>query len=724
MMDLNFIKKITATLIILLATLAVITPFSLNTDTALINVAHAQEDEGSGQEEDQPFFSLVPCGGTISPFSAYCQGAETAVAATKSVTTWTVNKFFQFIGFLLLFVAGVILWMAGTLLNIAINVSVVHMSSIIGSIGVLNEAWRVVRDLINMAFIFILLYISISTILGGWKDTQKTVVKLIVAALLINFSLFFTKIVIDSSNILALQFYSAIAPAHVASQQAGSTPGGWIQTIRDTDGGMSDIFADAVRVTATFNPQESVNSIDASNFGDNFDAEKLTDGNNYATIAIVGSVFLLILSFVLFTGAFLFIIRLVMLMLLMIASPIAFAGMMLPKFKNISSKWWKNLLDQAFFAPVFMIFMYLVALIVTSDGFKQMTVGENLSNAFVGQGNIVIILNFFIVIALALAAIVVSKSMMGSMARGGVNWATKTAGKLSFGTAGFLGRQFVGRGASALARSEAVQAAARRIPLGRQLYSGVQKVSKSSFDARSTGLGKGLASGAGVRIGSSGRKGGFVEYKEEKQKKIQQFEKDTDGVFEEKRRRIKKAKDAHDEAKDIRQEFEKDTISPLKEKVAEAQKKLDESNLPESKQIAKEELRQAKEELASEEKVLESKKKQEELAKEGVRAAERSLKEAQEQDPYLRKLEEGGLLARNIPPIGWARNTLNTANLIGQSDKDAAFEIRKWKNMNKQERLLEDLKRELKQNTKAEEDDTDEFTQKSPKEKDDSENNE
>src|SRR3989344_2456867 len=73
-----------------------------------------------------------------------------------------------------------------------------------------GNAWAVVRDFSNIFFILVLLYVAIQTILGLGHETKKIIVKVVIMALLINFSMFFKKIVIDSSNILALVFYNKL----------------------------------------------------------------------------------------------------------------------------------------------------------------------------------------------------------------------------------------------------------------------------------------------------------------------------------------------------------------------------------------------------------------------------------------------------------------------------------------------------------------------------------
>jgi len=74
-----------------------------------------------------------------------------------------------------------------------------------------NDGWEIVRGIANITFIFILLYIAFAVILQLTTfNTKKVLANLIIVALLINFSLFFTKVIIDASNILALTIYNSI----------------------------------------------------------------------------------------------------------------------------------------------------------------------------------------------------------------------------------------------------------------------------------------------------------------------------------------------------------------------------------------------------------------------------------------------------------------------------------------------------------------------------------
>jgi len=112
------------------------------------------------------------------------------------------------VGFYVFFVPSTwLLYTAGTIFD---TMLIFSLSNKMINQPFVTEAWEAVRDVANMAFIFVLLYIAIATILN-LGDYKKLLVNLVIVALVINFSAFFTKIIIDASNIVALGFYNAIS---------------------------------------------------------------------------------------------------------------------------------------------------------------------------------------------------------------------------------------------------------------------------------------------------------------------------------------------------------------------------------------------------------------------------------------------------------------------------------------------------------------------------------
>jgi hypothetical protein len=78
----------------------------------------------------------------------------------------------------------------------------------------LTDGWISVRDIANMGFIFILIYIAVTIIIRAETNrTMEMLVRVIAIALIINFSFFFVRIVIDMGNVVAINFYNKILTA-------------------------------------------------------------------------------------------------------------------------------------------------------------------------------------------------------------------------------------------------------------------------------------------------------------------------------------------------------------------------------------------------------------------------------------------------------------------------------------------------------------------------------
>lgn len=289
-----------------------------------------------------------------------------------------------FLGSFLLRLVGGLLTLAGVLFDAAVEHLVVNMGDFVASLGTIDATWTVFRDFANIFFIFILLWAAISTILSSPNfNTKKVVTMLVIVALLINFSLFITQAVADVSNILALQFYNATT---VVSAETGK------------QAGISEAFMQALKIPTLWNVQASASSI--------------ADTNGYVTIP--ASLFVLVTAFIFFAGALLLVIRFVILVALMVFAPFGFLALILPQTKKISDMYWYNLLKQSFFAPVFLALIYFGARVVNDPAFQSRLFG-NLSNQIAdpikATGGVTMVLNFLIVAAIMIAALVISQKM-------------------------------------------------------------------------------------------------------------------------------------------------------------------------------------------------------------------------------------------------------------------------------------------------------------------------
>jgi len=206
------------------------------------------------------------------------------------------------------------------------------------SITAIDAGWMIIRDLVNMGFIFIMLYIAISTILQlSSYNIKSMLVKLIIAAVFINFSLFITRVVMDAGNIVALNFYNAITN----NQQTTSSK--QIITLSKLES--------AYGVTG----QDTDPKI---NYLTGIEVVKELSGSALLANQILRLFVMCVAIYVFFKASFLFIARILGFIFLMLFSPIGFIGAVFPGASGAATKWRKTLIDQTLVAPVFIILIY------------------------------------------------------------------------------------------------------------------------------------------------------------------------------------------------------------------------------------------------------------------------------------------------------------------------------------------------------------------------------
>lgn len=133
-------------------------------------------------------------------------------------------------------------------------------------------------------------------------------------------------------------------------------------------------------------------------------------------LSVMGSIFILIAIFVFAAACILFLIRFGVLVILMVLSPLAYAGMILPKTHEYAKKWWNTLLTESFFAPLFMAMIWFVLTIVNSPGYKNsLGIGTNSFALAIDNptdpGALSVVLNFGIVITFLVASLIISKQL-------------------------------------------------------------------------------------------------------------------------------------------------------------------------------------------------------------------------------------------------------------------------------------------------------------------------
>lgn len=341
-------------------------------------------------------------------------------------------------------ISNLILALSGTILN-GVMIITLNMSTLMGgSNNIIDATWSTIRDLASIIIIFFLLYESIKIIIGVSDSKVKHIIVMVaIAGILLNFSLFFAKMGVDASNLVGLAFYRAIAPSganlslssnsNAAFDNSGNSNAN-VNYISNTftSGGIADEFMEALKIQTANVYQE-------------------TGGTNPLTIvqsALYGIILQLIAAFVFLAAAFLFLIRVGLLIVLLVFSPFYFIGLIVPKVaEKISKPWLDMIIDQCLILPIFMFFMYIAMRVITNSAFQSIINPAAGSTTTLGGGaaaTIGMFIQYFLAIILICISLVAAlkyasvgkdlvnkgiKNVKGMAARGVQKGAQQTAGR-------------------------------------------------------------------------------------------------------------------------------------------------------------------------------------------------------------------------------------------------------------------------------------------------------
>ncbi|PIR85081.1 hypothetical protein COU15_02820 [Candidatus Kaiserbacteria bacterium CG10_big_fil_rev_8_21_14_0_10_45_20] len=273
--------------------------------------------------------------------------------------SWLGQKIIEGLFAIVLWILQLSIWilgLAGTLMEFVINNFVLRMSEFVGRGGIMSvavvSAWTALRDIANIAFIGGLVWASIAMILNIVEaKASQLIVKILVAALLVNFSFFFAGIIVDASNFIAGEVYEAgiqksadnayesVAPESINFSQSGVA-------------GLGAVFMEETRLSSVISP-DGLRSEDPTLTG--------------FLIAVLAIVLFSITAYVFFTVTFLLIARFVVLTILLITSPIGILRWTgLPFVSNLGKEWWDALISQSIFAPVFFLFVGIAMTVIAS----------------------------------------------------------------------------------------------------------------------------------------------------------------------------------------------------------------------------------------------------------------------------------------------------------------------------------------------------------------------
>lgn len=276
-------------------------------------------------------------------------------------------------------------------------------------VSVIYPGWIVLRNLCNIIFIVAIMAIAMGTLLrvDAYKS-RSVLVQLILAALLVNFSLVIAQVVLGIADTVQSQF--------LPNNQ---------EVIRALGKDLMVAYRSEVY--------------------------NLKLGGYFSDI-VKQFMFLILAcgSFMVFLAiaAFLF-IRMIMLWILLMLSPLAYAAGALPSTAHYRKEWWTTFLKYAFFTPIMAFFLNMTAIISNtyksnpifgSLGVKDSDFGDSSLAGFIFRVGSTLLLIVFLLVALKVAESfsIYGASEVSKFAKKGM-FAPVGAAKLG---AGYLGRKY------------------------------------------------------------------------------------------------------------------------------------------------------------------------------------------------------------------------------------------------------------------------------------------
>lgn len=425
--------------------------------------------------------------------------------------------------------------------------------------------WKLVRDIANVFFIIIMVFTGFSAVFDPSKSgvMKKVIPNLIVNALLINFSLFATHVIIDISNITARMFYSQMIVCDTVNIVDGKCDAAHAKQ------GTGGYWPLSEKIVSAFNPQQLFQAsvlqstsdsssegnalkVDATKTGAVASNSERDQANYFGIICIVAALIMAGVTVMFFKVTFLFVGRVVGLYICMIFSPFAFLSRDIPLLGGIArlrwSDWLKEVTSYAMMAPVFIFFLYIIFTFLSSDFAKQIGYEDPSGNFFALALGVIIpmVIIFFLIGAAQKAA----ESFAGEIGKSVQSLATSGIGLaagLATGGAALLGGRVVGGLAKRTDESRVgigIRNMAAKSGLagftGRTLQRGLNAGRNGSYDVRQTGVGKQFFSrlginadqkplnalaGIGLGLGTDQRKGGIEA--DIKRRQASQEEKNT-----------------------------------------------------------------------------------------------------------------------------------------------------------------------------------------------------
>ncbi|MCL5667191.1 MAG: type IV secretion system protein [Patescibacteria group bacterium] len=348
-----------------------ITYYSGNTHDVYIQVFKTEAAALAQKGEAPPDGVIINNGGKI--------GSGQNPTPSGSPLLGAVNELIGIvIGFLNELIYVIFYWLIAPLLEAMLSI---HVYTDV-FVAVIYPGWIVIRNVCNIVFIVALIAIAMGTLFRVESyQFRHLLVQLIIAALLINFSLVIAQAVLGLADTVQAQFL----PDNLT-------------VVRSLGRDMMLSYRDNSSGSIT-----GVTSVSMSSLAMN--------GTFATTVKPLFYLALALGSFAVFAAitAYL-VIRVVALWILLMVSPIAYAAGVLPTTSHYRSEWWGQFIKYAFFTPIMAFFLNIAALI--NDQQANNPVLKTVSSADFGGSTVApfvfkvgsnILLLIFLVVALKVA---------------------------------------------------------------------------------------------------------------------------------------------------------------------------------------------------------------------------------------------------------------------------------------------------------------------------------
>lgn len=373
----------------------------------------------------------------------------------------------KFTNILLNSITNLLATVAGLILDFSIHYSISSSSYSNDTVNtILVFGWKLIRDFSTIFLMFALFVVGFMLIFnaegsdGSWAahfSPGRTIARVLIVALLVNFSFLMCRGVIDIGNVFAIVLYDKIDQGNQSVQtypSAGSVdtstmfgkPSDVFKNL-----GLSNIKSISVGLLANINPQRVI--LDPTLVASNKTGASFGSGYNYSFyvaylfVSFIEAILNLLILFIFASMAFLFLGRTIGLYLGIILSPFAFVSWTIPFLENMPyigfDNWLKDMTGLIFLGPVYMLFVYLT---VAFMKLPQTIVGGSNSLMVAVFATINALLSLFVLlkgkkIAESMAGELGAKisSFAGKIATAGVGLATGGTGLLASSTLGAAG---------------------------------------------------------------------------------------------------------------------------------------------------------------------------------------------------------------------------------------------------------------------------------------------